>query len=193
MPHRDSSRSMILERAVQLASRRGLHGLSIGQLAEDVRMTKGGVCAHFPSKDKLQLAVIERAAEKFRESAVAPGLQAPPGKSRLRALMESWFRYQEAQVFEGGCFFVNALLELDDLEPGPVLDSLRVHYDGYLKLLESEVVNAIEQGELARLRDPGRMVFTLHALQVSVLSYRGLNQRDRALGWARNTTQELLG
>ena len=56
------SKTHILDAAVQLASVQGLHGLTIGGLAQHTPLSKGGICAHFASKQALQLAVIDRDA-----------------------------------------------------------------------------------------------------------------------------------
>jgi AcrR family transcriptional regulator len=59
------SRRAILHAAANLATTRGLEGLSIGELAEHIGMSKSGLYAHFKSKEELELATIETAAEIF--------------------------------------------------------------------------------------------------------------------------------
>src|SRR4051812_28100279 len=59
------SRRTILLAAANLASTRGLEGLSIGELAQHIGMSKSGLYAHFKSKEELELATIETAAEIF--------------------------------------------------------------------------------------------------------------------------------
>src|SRR5262249_52910765 len=53
------SRRTILHAAANLATTRGLEGLSIGELAEHIGMSKSGLYAHFKSKEELELATIE--------------------------------------------------------------------------------------------------------------------------------------
>ena len=66
-PREDGQRSRrtILDDAAQLATVEGLEGLSIGQLAEHIGMSKSGLYAHFRSKEELQLATISTASECF--------------------------------------------------------------------------------------------------------------------------------
>jgi AcrR family transcriptional regulator len=87
----DDTKISILNEAVQLASVHGLQGLTIGSLAEQVHLSKGGLCAHFPSKQSLQLAVIDHAASIFERAVVLPTLTTPSGRARLLALGEAWF------------------------------------------------------------------------------------------------------
>ena len=54
------SRTAVLERSVQMASRDGLEGLTIGALAADLGVHKSSVHALFGSKLELQLATARR-------------------------------------------------------------------------------------------------------------------------------------
>src|SRR5205085_6994943 len=47
------SRRIILDAAARLATTRGLEGLSIGELAQQIGMSKSGLYAHFKSKEEL--------------------------------------------------------------------------------------------------------------------------------------------
>ena len=75
----ERSRRTILVTAARLATVEGLDGLSIARLAEASGMSKGGLYAHFGSKEQLQLATVETAAEIFDEEVVAKGLAASEG------------------------------------------------------------------------------------------------------------------
>lgn len=117
------TRSAILERATGLASQLGLTGLTIGHLADDLRLSKSGLFAHFRSKEALQIQVLEHAAAKFIDQVVRPALGEPRGEPRLRALFERWLVWDTAQALPGGCVFAQAASELDD-RAGPVRDRL---------------------------------------------------------------------
>ena len=60
-----ASRSMIMGRAVNLASVNGLDGLSIGGLAADTAMSKAGIVGLFGTKEQLQLATVEAEINKL--------------------------------------------------------------------------------------------------------------------------------
>src|SRR5262249_26669180 len=116
-----ASRDMILRTAAKLATTRGLDGLSIGDLAAEVGMSKSGLYAHFKSKEDLELATIETAAAIFDSEVLQPVTRAPAGTERLRTLVNSFLSYLERRVFPGGCFFAAAASELDT-RPGPARD-----------------------------------------------------------------------
>ncbi len=182
----------MLDRAVQLSSRCGLHGLTIGQLADAVRMSKGGICAHFKTKEDLQMAVVERAAQTFSQAVIQPALSHPAGLSRLHALAEAWFVYLQAGVFEGGCFFSNVLFELEDLPETALLTAVRSHYRQYLAYLEGQTEIAQRQGELDGQLNAACFVQEFHALQLSALSFRALGMLELGLHGARQNTQAML-
>src|SRR5215813_12128963 len=113
------TRQTILQHAAGLATKLGLEGLTIGRLAEDLGLSKSGLFAHFQSKESLQLALVDFAAERFVEAAVKPSFTAERGEPRVRALFDNWLSWPSRSGLDAGCFFVAASAELDD-RPGPV-------------------------------------------------------------------------
>src|SRR5262249_30040084 len=117
----EASRTAILLAAAKLATIKGLDGLSIGDLAAEVGMSKSGLYAHFRSKEELELATIDTAASIFDQEVLRPALAAPAGSCQLRALADSFLAHLERRVFPGGCFFAAVGMELDS-RPGLALD-----------------------------------------------------------------------
>src|SRR6516164_1842591 len=76
------SRRAILHAAANLATTRGLEGLSIGELAEHIGMSKSGLYAHFKSKEDLELATIESAAEVFETEVLRSAARSSGGIPR---------------------------------------------------------------------------------------------------------------
>jgi len=157
------SRSAILERSVQLASRDGMEGLSIGSLADDLGLHKSSVHALFGSKDELQLATLAQAREILLSHVVAPGLASDPGLPRLRRIGDAWCDYLAAEVFLGGCFLCAASAEMDG-RPGPLRDAVAAVMGEWIGLLSANIRNAIERGGLRADTDPAAMAFRLNAL-----------------------------
>jgi AcrR family transcriptional regulator len=118
-----ATRGRILSRALELASQLGLEGLTIGELATDLGMSKSGLFAHFRSKERLQLAVLELAAEGFTSRVFRPALKRPRGEPRLRAIFENWLAWVSSDR-QGGCIFLAGAMEYDD-RGGPLLSRTR--------------------------------------------------------------------
>src|SRR5215813_2425232 len=89
------SRSTILNAAVRLATTRGLEGLSIGDLAQHIGMSKSGLYAHFKSKEELELATIETAAEVFKSDVIRKVPESAAGLAKVLALSESFLSHLE--------------------------------------------------------------------------------------------------
>ncbi|WP_156761716.1 TetR/AcrR family transcriptional regulator [Microbacterium karelineae] len=66
---RPSARAEVEEAALRVASRVGLGALTYDAVAAESGKTKGGVLYHFPSKDDLARAVIERLIGAWEEDA----------------------------------------------------------------------------------------------------------------------------
>ena len=159
----ERTRQSILDRAVNLASLEGLEGLTIGRLAEELKMSKSGLFAHFGSKEELQLATIEAAAERYIREIFTPALQHPRGFPRLMAICESWLSYIRRGVFPGGCFFAAASFEFDS-RPGLVQQRIRSLMDDWIGALERAIRMAQDEGHLRNDVDPSQLAFELNAL-----------------------------
>lgn len=110
----ESTRERIVERAFLLAGRDGLNGLSLGSLSDALNMSKSGLFAHFGSKEDLQVAVLQHAAQAFTEQVIKPALKAPRGLPRLEAMFTRWLEWGTDPKMPGGCLFPQASAELDD-------------------------------------------------------------------------------
>jgi AcrR family transcriptional regulator len=111
-------RAGLVAEAVQLLSREGIHGMSIGKLAERTGYSKGGIMAHFSSKREMILALVEEsvaiARAFFREE--LRGATTPA--ERLSRTVEAYGAYWTSGVFEGGCLFLNLAVDAVDEDDG---------------------------------------------------------------------------
>jgi len=157
-----ATRRAILRKAVNIASLEGLEGLTIGNLAATLRISKSGLFAHFGSKEDLQCAVVDEARDIFVEKVVRPAAQLR-GLHLLRALCENWLSYGEQKTFPGGCFFSAASLEFDD-RPGPVRDRILILMKKWLGNLEHAARDAQDAGEIRKDVDVRQLAFEIQAL-----------------------------
>lgn len=169
----DNTRQAILEHATALAASVGLDGLSIGQLAADLGLSKSGLFAHFQSKEALQLAVVDTASDRFTELVIRPALKAPRGEPRVRALMERWFAWVVVSSSTGGCFFVAASTELDDRR-GVVRDAVVQRQRDWIEMLANAVRAAVVEEHLRSDLDPEQVAFELWGVALSYHHYARL-------------------
>jgi AcrR family transcriptional regulator len=168
---RASTRELILEHAYALASSEGLEGLSIGTLATDVGMSKSGVFAHFGSREELQLAVLERGADRFMAGVLLPALKQPRGLPRLRAIVANWFDWSER--FQHGCVLLSAASEYDGRD-GALHDAVVAQQAGWRGLLQKAVGLAVEEGHLRADTDAAQLAFEIYALLLALHHDGGL-------------------
>ena len=180
-----ATRATILARAVDLASVEGLEGLTIGRLAAELEMSKSGLFAHFGSKQELQLAAVETAAERFRAAVIEPALGSPDGAPQLRAMADAYLANLEGDSYSGGCFWAATSAEYDD-RPGPVRDAIAAALDSWLGELE-------RQAKVAGAKDPGRFAFELYAVVMGANSRYRLSGERAVFGYARDGIERLLG
>jgi len=161
----ERTRESVLGAAVHLASVEGLEGLTIGRLADELKMSKSGLFAHFGSKQDLQLATVEMARKIFIENVIRPALERPEGMPRLWALCDNWLAHVEKRVFRGGCFFTAASFEFDS-RPGPVRDRIVDAMRKWLTNLSQAIEGAQKAGHIQKNVDPARFAFEIYSLAI---------------------------
>jgi AcrR family transcriptional regulator len=160
----DDTRREILGHALALASEVGLEALSIGLLAERVGMSKSGLFAHFSSKERLQVALLEEASQRFVAQVIAPALRAARGRPRVEALFERWLRWgTQREQLPGGCIFYAAGSELDD-RPGAARDRLVAAQRDLQETLAQAVRIAKSEGHFRRDLDENQFVFEVFGI-----------------------------
>jgi AcrR family transcriptional regulator len=186
------TRADILATGVRLASVEGLEGLTIGRLATELSMSKSGVLGHFGSKEELQLAVVDAAAEIFAREVADRARNAAPGLPKLLAMCRAWVAYLERRVFPGGCFFTAAAAEFDD-RPGRVRNTIAGLTTVWNRDLYRQIRTAIQAADLPEDTDADQLVFEIEgvilALNNALQLHRDLNAPTRA----RRAISKLLG
>jgi AcrR family transcriptional regulator len=185
------TRAQILRTAMDTASVKGLSGLSIGDLAARLGMSKSGLFRHFGAKEQLQLATADAALDVFQQEVVAPAMAASPGTDRLRALMHGWVGYLERDVFSGGCFFAAASADIDS-QPGPVRDRIAGIGRAAIDAISAEVEAAQHLAQLRVDVEARQLAFELHAYALEANWARLLLDDDRAGDRARTAIDAAL-
>lgn len=136
----------ILEIATSLVNRKGFGATTIQDVISATGLQKGCIYFHFPDKDALCLAILEKAREdflQFLESALSGD---SPGAS-----MENFFRQAVekhlAAGFIGGCIFGNTAIEFSDTDSRFAAVIERV-FDEWLAMISRTVSAAQDAGEV---------------------------------------------
>ena len=107
------TRRKITEQALQLFSIRGYYNTSIRDILDAASITKGGLYGHFSSKEDIWYAVYDEAVKTWRYRIFSGIKDLSDPLERVEKVIENHLmNYLAADVFIGGCFFVNMLVEI---------------------------------------------------------------------------------
>lgn len=172
-------RERILDTAYELFSRRGVRAVGVDEVVERAGVAKATLYRHFPSKDELVLAFLERREKRWTrewlETEAARRGSTP--EEQLLAIFDvfdEWFRREDFEA----CSFINVLLEM-----GPE------HPVGGASVRHLENIRSIVQrlAEECGVREPGSFARSWHILMKgSIVSAAEGDveaaQRARAIG-----------
>ena len=157
-----ATKAAILQAALEIASKSGLEGITIGHLADSVGMSKSGVFAHFGSREELQIAVIRKYYEYFSEIVFIPALAKNKGLPRLRQMIDAWLKISVG-ANTSSCFFIAGAAEFDD-RPGIVRDELMRSVEDWRSALLRAIKESITAGHLKKTVVPQEMLFHLYSI-----------------------------
>lgn len=184
-----ATRDLIIDHAYAIACRAGLEGISIGDLAQAVGMSKSGVFAHFGSREDLQLAVLENGGRRFGEAVLLPALRKPRGIARLRAIIDGWFDWVREN--QHGCLIMGAVSEYDS-RPGALHDAVVALIQRWRSDTARAAQMAIDAGELHADADPQQLSFEIFGIALALHQDARLFDPKQARSRAEHAVQRLL-
>lgn len=182
---------MILQRATVLASTLGLDGVTIGKLADELKLSKSGLFAHFRSKESLQMEVLKTSAEHFSEVVIRPAVKSPRGLPRITELFERWIKWAKGTRMSGGCIFITAAIELDD-KPGPVRNLLVQIQKEWQDTRTRIVETGVSEGHFKADLDCDQFAFDLYGIMFAYHHAARLMRDPQAEQKARNAFAALI-
>jgi AcrR family transcriptional regulator len=184
-----ATRELIIERAYAIACRAGLEGLSIGDLAQAVGMSKSGVFAHFGSREDLQLAVLDFGGRRFGEFVLVPALRKPRGLARLHAIVDGWFDWVREN--QHGCLIMGAVSEYDS-RPGPLHDAVVALILRWRNDTARATQMAIDARELRADTDPQQLSFEIFGIALALHQDTRLFDPKQARAHAERAIERLV-
>ncbi|MCD2517094.1 TetR/AcrR family transcriptional regulator [Massilia sp. G4R7] len=156
------TRAAILDVALELSSRDGLEGLTIGLLADRMNMSKSGVFAHFGSREDLQLEVVKLYHHRFEQEVFFPSVREQRGLPRLQSMFDRWLARVSVEI-ASGCIYISGAVEYDD-RPGPIREELVKMVQAWQGALQRSARQAIEVGHLRPDADAEQLVYEMYGL-----------------------------
>ena len=189
------TRRKIITESLQLFSVKGYYNTSVSDILAVSGLTKGGLYGHFASKEDIWYAVYEEAVSIWK-GIVFNGIRnnSDPLK-RIEKFIENDMRdYLGTDVFEGGCFFLNMLVELSGQSASMSRQILR----GFVRLsglLRSWLQEADQKGMLREDLDlkevSNFIIISLNGAAALYISSRDRNILDQTVQQLRFYIEQL--
>ncbi len=142
------TRQKIIDHSLQLFSVKGYFNTSISDILQATGLTKGGLYCHFKSKEEVWRAVYDDAVAVWKTVVFKDVRSVADPLERIERTIENVLLvYLGREVFDGGCFFVNMLVELSGQS-----DTMGRHilkgFVGFSRLFQSWLTEAEKAGLL---------------------------------------------
>jgi len=108
----DLTRQNVIKHSMQLFSAKGYFNTSIADIVKATGLTKGGLYGHFGSKEDIWYAVYDECVRIWKSIVFNGVRDITDPLARIEKVIENTMRhYLGADLFAGGCFLLNALVE----------------------------------------------------------------------------------
>jgi AcrR family transcriptional regulator len=185
------TRSLILQAAFEIVCTHGFAGVTFGNLARRIGMSKSGLFAHFKSIEQLHRELIEHIGNVFRSEVVFPALDVAQGLPRLEATISNWLTWAARPTALGGAPLLAGFFEFDDRE-GSVRDSLFEEGIGWCTHLRQLVIQAVAMGDFRQDLESEQFVFELCGIYFSFHVSERFMRDSGARGFAIVAVEELV-
>lgn len=174
----ETTRSRILDAALAVFSRKGYHAASVDEIVAESHTSKGSVYFHFPNKQTLFLALVDKFADlvvRRVEEAIA---QETTGRQRvdaaLRATLETFGKYRPlAKIMLVQAVGLGSVFEEKRLE---------VHHR-FTSLIRQYLDQAVAEGDLSPIDTEVAAMAWMGAINEVVIQwiYSGQPEPDRIM------------
>ncbi len=176
------TKSLILDTAVKIASRDGIEGLTIGELAKAVGMSKSGLFAHFGGRDQLQLDVLKMANDQFVDAVLRPAFKSTRGEPRVKAMFKCWLDHLNDEsdgAASGGRILIASSIELDD-RPGVLRDFAQKAQKDLIANVEKAARIAVEEGHFRGDLDVEQFAWSMYSFVLGYFHFKRLLEDPKA-------------
>ena len=184
------TKALILSAALDIASKSGLEGITIGTLAETVSMSKSGVFAHFGSREDLQVEVVREYRQRFKELVFLPALSKSKGLPRLLHMLNAWLKMSTG-ADTSSCFFIAGAAEFDD-RPGIVRDELKQSVEDWRAALLRAINESVASGHLKKTVDANALLFHVYSIVLGVHHDARFLQNTKSLALAKKLIKQII-
>lgn len=157
----ERTKQFILETAAPLYNEKGISGVSIDDVLEATKLTKGCIYGHFQGKDDLSEQVIEYSLNNLTERITAEVFKQKTAKGKINAFMD-FYKNPIDTYINGGCPLFNTAVEADDNFP-VIKQKAAARFLSGQKALGEVLQQGIDSGEFSSRLNPAKFAFKMVA------------------------------
>lgn len=186
----ERTKQFILETAAPLYNEKGISGVSIDDVLEATKLTKGCIYGHFQGKDDLSEQVIEYSLNSMTEKVAATVLKQTTAKGKINAFID-FYKNPIDTYIAGGCPIFNTAVEADDNFPTIKQKVAKKLLEGQ-QALSDIIKQGIDDGEFSQQLDPQRFAFKLvAAIEGAIVICRTINSAQPMYDLVNDLKKEL--
>lgn len=186
----ERTKQFILETAAPLYNEKGISGVSIDDVLEATKLTKGCIYGHFQGKDDLSEQVIEYSLNSMTEKVAATVLKQTTAKGKVNAFID-FYKNPIDTYIAGGCPIFNTAVEADDNFPTIKQKVAKKLLEGQ-QALSDIIKQGIDDGEFSQQIHPQRFAFKLvAAIEGAIVICRTINSAQPMYDLVNDLKKEL--
>lgn len=186
----ERTKQFILETAAPLYNEKGISGVSIDDVLEATKLTKGCIYGHFQGKDDLSEQVIEYSLNSMTEKVAATVLKQTTAKGKINAFID-FYKNPIDTYIAGGCPIFNTAVEADDNFPAIKQKVAKKLLEGQ-QALSDIIKQGIDDGEFSQRLDSQRFAFKLvAAIEGAIVICRTINSAQPMYDLVNDLKKEL--
>lgn len=185
------TRERLLDEMTALVERQGFRPTSVNDVLQAAGIKKGTLYYHFPGKDELGLAVLERAASEFL-AFLDSTLTGPTPMDAIESFFKAAFKRHSRTGFVGGCLWGNTALEMSDSSP-VYTEFVQKVFDEWIGRVERVIRLGQEAGQIRTDRSAGELArMVVAGIEGGIMMSR-LTKKDRPFKECLESLRALLG
>jgi TetR/AcrR family transcriptional repressor of nem operon len=171
MPKGTETRTMIIDKAINLINRNGFRNTSIQNIIDETGVKKGNLYFHFASKDELGIELLREAENRYFDY-LAKSVKSSDPIGKINDILKAVLAYHRRRGFVGGCIFGNTALEMSDSGEN-YAEFIRSVFNRWIRIITGYLKEAEMKGLLAeRIRPDSMARHIVASLEGSIMMAR---------------------
>ena len=146
------TREKIIEVTTELVNQKGIEATSVNDILNAIGLKKGSLYFHFPNKESIIFAVLEKAKNEFIEF-LNDSLKGNSPDKCLNNFFDKVYGKHEKKGFVGGCIFGNVTLEMSD-KNNKYAKFVQNVFDEWIDKLKEIIEEGQKKGKISKIFPP---------------------------------------